>query len=127
MKTLNRNKQTFHYATYSSSAMDYDSQGFMTFENTATYSKWTKFRASVSPAKGESTAELFGSDIDYDKIIITDELDCPIDENSVLAIDMTVTEGDAVATYDYVVKKVAKSLNFIQYAVKKVKINGNPS
>lgn len=127
MKTLNRNKQTFHYATYSNSAMDYDSQGYMTFENTAAYSKWVAFRASVSPAKGESTAELFGNDIDYDKIIITDDLNCPIDENSVLAIDMTVTEGADVTTYDYVVKKVAKSLNFIQYAVKKVKVNGNPS
>lgn len=128
MKTLNRNKTTFHYATYSGTDAGYDEQGFMTFENTPTYSKWVEFRANISPARGESTAELFGNDIDYDKVIITDDLTCPIDENSVLAIDMTVAADTAVSTYDYIVKKVAKSLNFIQYAVKKVKVNGgNPS
>lgn len=124
MKTLERNKQTFYYATYSETTMGYDEDGFMTFENASGYSKWTAFRANISPARGESTAELFGSDIDYDKVIITDDLNCPIDENSVLAIDMTVEGNTDVTTYDYVVKKVAKSLNFIQYAVKKVKVNG---
>ena len=123
MKTLERNKQTFYYATYSGSQMGYDADGFMTFDNSPQYSKWAKFRANISPARGESTAELFGNDIDYDKVIVTDDLNCPIDENSVLAIDMTVTEGTDVATYDYIVKKVAKSLNFVQYAVKKVKVN----
>lgn len=123
MRTLERNKTTFYYATYSGTAMGYDKDGFMTFENAAGHSKWTSFRANISPARGESTAELFGNDIDYDKVIVTDDLTCPIDENSVLAIDMTVVEGTDVTAYDYVVKKVAKSLNFVQYAVKKVKVN----
>ena len=123
MKILERNKQTFYYATYSGTSMGYDEDGFMTFENAAGYSKWQKFRANISPARGESTAELFGNDTDYDKVIVTDNLNCPIDENSVLAIDMTVEEDTDVTTYDYIVKKVAKSLNFIQYAVKKVKVN----
>lgn len=123
MRTLERNKQTFHYAVYLGSTESMDAFGDHTFEGVPSYSKWRTYRANISPARGESTAELFGNDMSYDKIIITDDLNCEIDENSVLAIDMAVAEGDDVATYDYVVSKKAVSLNYIQYAVTKVKVN----
>lgn len=124
MKTLERNKQTFYYATYSTRTEDMDGQ-LHTFEYTPTYSEWTEFRANISPARGESSADVFGADVNYDRVIVTDDLTCPIDEHTVLAIDIEPNVRETTADmpiYDYVVTKKAKSLNFIQYAVAKVKI-----
>lgn len=127
MRTLERNKSKFYYATYIGSTEMLDENGFNTFEPTVSYSKWKPYKANISAARGESTAELFGNDLVYDKIIVTDDTDCEIDENSVLAIDFAVEEGADVAVYDYVVVKRAESLNFVQYAVRKVKVNELPS
>lgn len=124
MKTLNRNKQTFYYATYTGQTEIMDGE-LHTFEYATGYSAWTMFRANISPARGESSADVFGADVNYDKIIVTDDLSCPIDEHTVLAIDIEPNERTELTdppVYDYVVTKKAKSLNFIQYAVAKVKV-----
>ena len=125
MKTLERNKQTFYYATYTSQAEIMDGD-LHTFESDPAYGAWTEFRANISPARGESSADVFGADVNYDKVIVTDDLTCPIDEHTVLAIDIEPNTRETVAVapvYDYVVTKKAKSLNFIQYAVAKVQVN----
>lgn len=124
MKTLNRNKQTFYYATYTDKTEIMDGE-LHTFEYTTGYSAWTEFRANISPARGESYADVFGADVNYDRVIVTEDLTCPIDEHTVLAIDIAPNKRTTVAdppVYDYVVTKKAKSLNFIQYAVAKVKV-----
>lgn len=124
MKTLERNKQTFYYATYSTQTEDMEGQ-LHTFEYDPSYGAWTEFRANISPARGESSADVFGADVNYDRVIVTDDLSCPIDEHTVLAIDIAPNERKTTADlpiYDYVVTKKAKSLNFIQYAVAKVKV-----
>jgi len=126
MKTLSRNKQTFYYAVYSTQSEIMDGQ-LHTFEYTPSYGEWTECHANISPAKGESMADVFGADVQYDRIIVTDDLACPMDEHTVLAIDIAPNERKAVTdlpVYDYVVTKKAKSLNFIQYAVSKVQVNG---
>ena len=43
--------------------------------------------ANISQATGQSNTEQFGNLENYDKVIVTDDLNCPIDENSVLFID----------------------------------------
>lgn len=84
------------------------------------YATPVAIRCNVSPASGQSQIETFGNLEAYDKIILTDDLHCPIDENTVLFIDH---EPDATGeNFDYVVKRIAKSLNFIAYAVSKVKV-----
>ena len=88
MKTLKRNKRTFYYATYIGKTEILDANGNHTFEYKNSYSEWKPFSAHISPAKGESSAELFGNDISYDKTIVTDDLDCEIDENTILCIDI---------------------------------------
>ena len=125
MKTLNRNKQTFYYATYTSDTEIMDGD-LHTFENTTSYGPWTEFRANISPARGESSADVFGADVNYDRVIVTEDLSCPIDEQTVLAIAIEPNTRQTVSVppvYDYIVTKKAKSLNFIQYAVAKVKVN----
>ena len=128
MRALERNKQTFHYATYVGKSQITDAQGYYTGETENLYSLWKPYRANISAAKGENVAEMFGNSEEYDKVIVTDNLECEIDENTILAIDIEVEnpkEGESQTTpkYDYVVKKVAKSLNSISYAVTKVKVN----
>ena len=78
----------------------------------------------------------------YDKTILTDDLDCEIDENTILCIDIqpnlppepVETDGENTTNtsidpapvplvYDYIVTKKAVSLNFVQYAVQRVKVN----
>lgn len=124
MKTLNRNKQAFYYATYNGQTERMDGD-LHTFENVPSYSEWVEYRANISPARGESSADVFGADVNYDRVIVTDDLSCPIDEYTVLAIDIapnTRETASVLPIYDYIVTKKAKSLNFIQYAVAKVKV-----
>ena len=125
MRTLERNKQKFYYAVYSAQTEIMDGQ-LHTFDYTPSYGAWTEFRANISPARGESSADVFGADVAYDRVIITEDLNCPIDEHTVLAIDISPNERESTSVlpvYDYIVTKKAKSLNFIQYAVRKVEVN----
>lgn len=118
MKTLRRNRQTLYYALYTGKTAVLDSSGSETGEYIVTYGTPISIRASVSPASGYAQFEQFGTDLSYDKVVITDDMSCPIDENTVLYVDKVPETVNP--TYDYVVKRVAKSLNCIAYAISKV-------
>lgn len=75
-------------------------------------------RANISPATGMSNTEQFGNLDNYDKVIVTGDLECPIDENTVLWID----EPDTTKPYNYIVKRVSKSKNGVSIAVAKVQV-----
>lgn len=125
MKSLNRNKQTFYYALQGTKVELMDGN-LHTGEYTVAYGAWTEMRANISPARGESFAEVFGADVHYDRVIVTDDINCPIDEYTVLAIDIAPNTREQLTDepiFDYVVTKKAKSLNVVQYAVQKVKVN----
>ena len=119
MKALARNKKTIYYATYSSEAPVYDSHGFYTGQFSPGYNTQVKIRMNVSPARGEADLDQFGINERYDKTLVTTDMDCPITETTRLWIDVAKT-----APHDYVVVKVAKSLNSITYAVRKVDVGG---
>ena len=124
MRTLDRNKTEFYYALNLGKKEIIDDQGRHTAEYVTSYSAWKPYKANVSAAKGESEAELFGNDVQYDRVIVTDDINCPIDENTVLAIDIAPNVRDTAAVlpvFDYVVTRRAKSLNIVSYAVAKVK------
>lgn len=126
MRTLERNKTQFYYATFLGKGEIIDAQGRNTAEYRNAYSEWKPCKANISPAKGYGAAELFGADIQYDRVIVLDDVNCEIDEYSVLAIDIAPNERSSTSIspiYDYVVTRKAKSLNFVSYAVSKVKTN----
>lgn len=124
MKILNRNKQSIYYCLYQGKESLVDEEGYETGEPVAKYSEAAPLRASVSAASGTAQVEQFGSFINYDKVIVTDDLSCPIDEHSVLFIDKAPEyNADGTPKYDYVVHRVARSLNFIAYAVGKVTVS----
>lgn len=145
MRTMRINKRAFYYCLYSDTVTQYDDYGN---ENgtQVVYEEPVQMKANISQATGQSNTEQFGNLENYDKVIVTDDLDCPIDENSVLFIDkepeftdgVTIDYqesdtflGDDTATpvtvqtpvYDYFVRRVAKSLNSISIAVKQVKVS----
>lgn len=122
MKCLERNKVKFYYCLYQGYTDILDSDGNPTLEKKITYSTPVEMYANISPARGEAEMTTFGTLLDYDKTIITDDMSCPIDENSILFIDKEPsTDAKGNYVYDYIVKRVAKSLNSISYAVQKVK------
>ena len=118
MKTLNRNKQTIYYALFQEDAAHYDGNGFYSGEFASGYSEAVKARMNVSPARGEATLDQFGINEQYDKALVTDDLNCPITETTILWIGVPPTEP-----HNYVVVRVAKSLNSITYAVRKVDVS----
>lgn len=119
MRTLERNKQTIYYALYEDKKPLLDEYDNETGEYEILYSSPTALRINVSAAAGESYTRQFGDTESYDKIMITDDMDCPIEESSILWIDNLDTEEP----HDYIVRKVAKGLNSIMYAVRKVNIS----
>lgn len=123
MKTMERNKTEFWYMTYASSDPVLDEYG-NEIGTAVTYNPPVMLRANISTATGISQVEQFGSLAGYDKVIVIDEVDCPIGENSVLFIDKAVEfTDDGKPLYDYTVKRVARSLNSVSYAVTKVSVS----
>lgn len=124
MRSLRRNKKPVYYATYNNKIPIMDENGFDTGESYAGYSKPAVFYANVSAAKGTSQEEVFGKSLDYSRTIITCDMTLPIDEFSRIWIESKPTlnedgtaDGDSA---DYSVVAVAKSLNSVAYALKKL-------
>ena len=134
-----RNDTPFYYCLYKENVSSVDEYGNETGEPTVIYESPVLMYANISPATGAAQTEQFGNLENYDKVIVTTWMDCPIDENSVLFIDKepdetsvqtyiptaitTVAGYVTVPTPDYIVRSVAKSLNSISIAVRKVKVS----
>ncbi len=124
MKTMERNKVPFWYLLYDRKEAVKDEDGNETGDYRVVYKKAVFQRENISAATGSAQVEQFGNFISYDKVIVTDDLCCPIDENTVLFIDKEPEyDEDGNPLYDYIVKRVAKSLNSISYAVSKVNVS----
>ena len=123
MKLMKRNLTPIHYCLYKERITLKDADGYETGEYGVGYEEPVKLLCSVSPATGYAQVEMFGNLESYDKVLITDDMDCPIDENTVLFIDKDPEFKDGKPTYDYTVRRVARSLNAISYAVSKVKVS----
>ena len=128
MKLQKRNTRGIWYQLYESdttvTVLDEYGNELETGERSVTYADPVCVPASVSTATGTVQAELFGGFTDYDKVIIVDDISCPINEQSVLFVDTPPVwlDGVLINKHDYIVKRVAKSLNFIAYAVSKVTV-----
>ena len=142
MKCLKRNKQKFWFCNEGKvPTICYDANGNLTGETITTYGEVQEMSANVSPATGVYRTEEFGSIENYDKVILTDDMNCQITEKTVLFVDKepafasvstyiwtTDIQGRRrllpfslpVPTYDYVVWRVSKSLNQVAIAIKKV-------
>lgn len=152
MNTLRRNAVPFWYCQYvgiddgTNGNRIIDAEGNETGEIIINYARPVKMYANISPASGTVQSETFGNLEQYDKVIVTGWVDCPIDENTVLFVDKApefaevkndeIVESDAllgedevvphtyvVPLYDYVVRRVSKSLNSVSIAISKVAVS----
>lgn len=124
MKTMERNKVPFWYLLYGKKEPVIDEYGNETGDYRVVYKEAVQRKENISAATGSAQVEQFGNFISYDKVIVTDDLSCPIDENSVLFIDKEPEyDSDGNPLYDYIVRRVARSLNSISYAVSKVNVS----
>lgn len=135
MKCMEKNKVKFFYALYESKEPVIDDYGNSTGEYEVIHSEPQEFFANISAAKGTTQTQQFGDNIAYDKVIIFDSDAPSIDEYSVLWVDtmpeldeyghLAVNdEGEIITPHDYVVKKVAKSLNTVSVAISRVNVSG---
>lgn len=135
MRCMNRNKSKFFYSLYEGRVPIVNEQGRKTGEYKVVYGNPIEGCANISAAKGETQTRQFGENESYDKVIVMDFVEPSIDEYSILWIDsepklnddgsLAVNdEGEVITPHDYVVKKVAKSLNCVSIAVSKVTVSG---
>lgn len=126
MRCLRRNKIPFHYALYSGKTQITDEYGNKTGEYEVVYTNPVQALGNVSATRGETVTRQFGEDEAYDRVIVLEDPNAPIDEFSILWIDTKPeidANGDTKTPHDYVVKKVARSINSVSIAVSKVNVN----
>lgn len=135
MRTLLRNKRSFYYAPYLGKTEIIDEYGNKTGEYEITYGNPVKMFGNISSAQGEMQTRQFGESETYDRVIVLENPNAPIDEYSILWVDSIPvlsedgaesldTEGEKKVPHDYVVKKVARSLNSVSIAISKVNVRG---
>ena len=115
MHTLARNTQTFFYALYQGEQKKYDEDGNYTGQKELTYSDPIKADMNISPSLGRAELESFGVNASYTHTIVTDNLNCPMDEYSIIWYGVAPTEK-----HNFVVVRKAKTLNHIIYALQEV-------
>ena len=119
-----RNDKPFYYCLFKDTEPITDEYGNERGENRVLYYDSVLAYANISPASGYAQTEQFGNLDNYDKVIVTHDMNCPIDENSVLFVDKEpeyTVAGDPM--FDYTVRRKAVSLNHIAYAVRKVDVS----
>ena len=125
MRSMVRNKSTFYYASYIGETEIQDKDGNATGEYSVSYGNPIKCKGNVSAAQGETQSRQFGESESYDKVIVLDDRNTPIDEYSLLWVDSLPhlnEDGSTDTPHDYVVRRVAKSLNGVSIAIGKVAV-----
>ena len=125
MRCLSRNKRAFFYALQEEQVEITDEYGNATGQYSVSYTAPRRILGNVSAAQGQTQTREFGESESYDKVIVLDDVDTPINEYAILWVDTLprLNENGATDTpYDYVVKKVARSLNSVSIAISKVNV-----
>ena len=127
MRSLVRNKSKFYYASYIDKIAILDEYGNATGEYRVSYSDPIEIFGNVSAARGEMQTRQFGESESYDKVIVLDDNNTPIDEYAILWIDTLPRlneNGSTDTPHDYIVRQVARSINGASIAIRKVNVNG---
>lgn len=127
MRSLVRNKRKFYYALYEKREEITVGNGISTGQYELIYSEPVMMFGNVSAAVGSIQNRQFGESESYDKVIVLDNPNTPIDEYSRLWVDtlpLSNENGVGSIPHDYIVKKVARSLNSVSIAISKVDVNG---
>jgi hypothetical protein len=119
MRNLQRNVTPVFFKTYEGQREIVDQYGNATGSYVPIYSELKSALLCVSPNKGSSEVEQFGTLLDYDRTMTTSDVNCEIAEDSVLWLDGADTSG----AYNAVVKRKSPWKNTISYAIQNVTIS----
>ena len=120
MKTLKRNLKPFWYALYEGYENMTDENGLFIGEQRLKYSKPKKIYGNIAEPDGNGSIERFGTVEAYERKILIEGTNTKIDVTSGLWIDNQDVENSPP---DYLVVRVAKSLNHTVLTVKKVDLS----
>ena len=124
MKILARNTIRLYYALVDTEEDTYDEYGNLTGSPHLTYKDPVPARMTYGARTGGIALTAHGLEDNYDLQLMTDDMSCPINENSVLFVDSSPSyDAGGNPQYDYIVKKVAPSINSISIAIAKVKVS----
>ena len=122
MHTLSRNKQTIYYALLTGKTELTDSHGNRTGQYKLNYSDPVEARMNIRWDNGEVQLEGFGLNVSARRRMVTDDMNCPIDAETILWIGVS-KEGP----HNFVVVGAPeKSLNHIVYVVEEVNVTKAP-
>lgn len=125
MRTMTRNRRVFYEASLLTVTLGQDKDGNYT-EEQYSYSEPVMREGVISAANGEAVTQLFGANERYDKVITLNKEEKYLAIGSVLWVDTMPeigVQGKTTTPYDYVVVKVAESLNFVNVAIRKVNVS----
>ena len=117
MRSLRINQQPVFYKLYEGEEEITDQYGNY-IGTKPIYGSLKSAMLCVSPNKGVSETEQFGSFEDYDRTMTTADTTCEIDENAVLWVDGADTDD----SWNYIVKLRAPWKNSISYAIQRVDV-----
>lgn len=143
MRTLAINKQPMWYALLESKTEVLDEYGNHTGVFDIKYSAPVYYPVNMSPSRGVAGLEQFGINANYDRTFVTTDMNCPIKEDSVIwygknpydgtsgaVVGHAVAGGAVVGTrktspHNYVIHRVANSINGIAIAIRGVDVGKN--
>ena len=114
MRGLKRNETPVYYRRYIGTEDAKDDYGHLTGEKVLSYADPVSISASVSPASGRVSEQLFGTSLDYDYTILSHDKELPIHEEDLILL------GSVTCA----VSRIARSLNVLVIAVKRVNADG---
>lgn len=118
MFNLARNTFPVYYKLYQGQTEIIDEWGNKTGSFAPVYGILQTAYLSVSPNRGTAETEMFGTLDEYDRTMSTADVNCPINEESILWLDGQSTDSP----HNYVVTKRALWKNSVSFAVKKVDV-----
>ena len=119
MFDLQRNTFPVYFKNYVGKEEIIDEYGNRTGSYELIYGDLQIENLSLSPNKGTSESSMFGTLDDYDRTMTTANINCSIDEDSILWID----GADTSKPHNYIVKKRAPWKNSVSFATQKVKVS----
>ena len=117
MKNLKRNKRLIYYALRTGETANIDEYGNETGESTPTYTEPVALHCNVSAAQGEDAVQAFGSFTGYSRTLCVSDVNCPIDEDSLVWFGVPTTDP-----HNYIVVLKADSKNGVLYALQEVTV-----
>ena len=123
MRTLEINKQPMWYALCTGKTEVIDEYGNHTGVYELTYSNPVYYPVNMSESRNIVNFEAFGITADYDRTFVTSDLSCPIKEDTIIWFGA----DPATDPHNYVVHRIANSLNSITIAIRAVDVRKDVS